>query len=83
VGFSWYAVAMGMIGIIVLFFGSIFLIIFLGKWLRKDSKASEAELLSAQLAELRQMKENGLLSAVEYNAIRQQLVQRIKASQHM
>ena len=82
-GFSWYAVAMGMIGIIVLFFGSIFLIIFLGKWLRKDSKASEAELLSAQLAELRQMKENGLLSAVEYNAIRQQLVQRIKASQHM
>jgi len=83
VGFPWYVVAMGMIGIVVLFFGSIFLIIFFGKWLRKDNKASEAELLSAQLSELRQMKETGLLSTVEYNAIRQQLVQRIKASQHM
>ena len=80
-GFPWYVVAPGFIGIIVLLFGFLFLVIFFGKWLRRDSKASEAELLSVQLAQLREMRDNGLLSTVEYDAIRTQLVQRIKASQ--
>ena len=80
-GFPWYVVALGFIGIIVLVFGFLFLVIFFGKWLRRDSKASEAELLSVQLAQLREMRDNGLLSTVEYDAIRTQLVQRIKASQ--
>lgn len=80
-GFPWYVVALGFIGIIVLLFGFLFLVIFFGKWLRRDSKASEAELLSVQLAQLREMRDNGLLSTVEYDAIRTQLVQRIKASQ--
>ena len=80
-GFPWYVVALGLIGIIVLLFGFLFLVIFFGKWLRRDSKASEAELLSAQLAQLREMRDNGLLSTVEYDAIRTQLVERIKASQ--
>ena len=81
-GFPWYFVALGMIGIIVLFFGLLFLVIFLGRWLKKGNKASEAELLSAQLAELREMKAKGLLSTVEYDAIRLQLVQKLKASQN-
>ena len=80
-GFPWYVVALGFIGIIVLLFGFLFLVIFFGKWLRRDSKASEAELLSVQLAQLREMRDNGLLSTVEYDAIRTQLVERIKASQ--
>jgi uncharacterized membrane protein len=81
VGFPWYVVTLGLIGIIVLLFGFLFLVIFFGKWLRRDTKASEAEMLSAQLAQLREMRDNGLLSTVEYDAIRMQLVQRIKASQ--
>ena len=80
-GFPWYVVALGFIGIIVLLFGFLFLVIFFGKWLRRDTKASEAELLSVQLAQLREMRDNGLLSTVEYDAIRTQLVERIKASQ--
>ncbi len=80
-GFPWYVVALGFIGIIVLLFGFLFLVIFFGRWLRKGTRASEAELLAAQLAQLREMRDNGLLSTVEYDAIRMQLVQRIKASQ--
>lgn len=80
-GFPWYVVALGLIGIIVLLFGFVFFVIFFGRWLRKGTKASEAELLSAQLAQLREMRDNGLLSTVEYDAIRMQLVQRLKASQ--
>jgi len=72
---------LGLITVIVAFLGGLVLFVWFGRWLKKGAKASEAELISAQLNQLREMKTKGLVSAVEYDAIRRQLMEKIKASE--
>ena len=72
---------LAIVAVILLLVGGLILFIWLGRWLKKGPKSSEADLISAQLNQLREMKTNGLISQVEYDAIRRQLMEKIKASE--